>query len=65
MAPAQLKLKTLNDNPYVAIAPGTYTGFNLHIYNEDDEEKSQTKSGSVTFEAGKIYDLGSYDLGVL
>jgi len=50
---------------YVAIAPGTYTNFNLHIYNEDNEEKSQTKSGSVTFEAGKIYDLGSYDLGIL
>ena len=50
---------------YVAIAPGTYTGFNLHIYNEYDEEKSKTKSGSVTFEAGKIYDLGSYDLGDL
>jgi len=46
---------------YVAIAPGTYTGFNLHIYNEDDDEKSNTKS-SVTFEAGKIYDLGSYYL---
>ena len=46
---------------YVAIAPGTYTGFNLHIYNEDDDEKSITKS-SVTFEAGKIYDLGSYNL---
>lgn len=50
---------------YVAIAPGTYTGFNLHIYNEDDGEKSKTKSTSVTFEAGKIYDLGSYDLGDL
>ena len=47
---------------YVAIAPGTYTGFNLHIYTEDDAEKSKTKSTSVTFEAGKIYDLGSYDL---
>ena len=50
---------------YVAIAPGTYTGFNLHIYNEYDEEKSKTKSGSVTFEAGKIYDLGSYNLDPL
>ena len=50
---------------YVAIAPGTYTGFNLHIYNEYDYDKSKTKSGSVTFEAGKIYDLGSYDLGDL
>ncbi len=47
---------------YVSIAPGTYTGFNLHIYNEDNKEKSKTKSTSVTFEAGKIYDLGSYDL---
>jgi len=47
---------------YVAIAPGTYTGFNLHIYNEYDYDKSKTKSGSVTFEAGKIYDLGSYNL---
>ena len=47
---------------YVAIAPGTYTGFNLHIYNEFDEHKSKTKSGSVTFEAGKIYDLGSYNV---
>lgn len=47
---------------YVAIAPGTYTGFNLHIYNEDDDEKSITKSTSVTFVAGKIYDLGSYNL---
>ena len=48
---------------YVAIAPGTYTGFNLHIYNEWNDDNSITKSGSVTFEAGKIYDLGSYDLG--
>ena len=47
---------------YVAIAPGTYTGFNLHIYNEDDEEKSKTKGGSVTFEAGKIYDLGTHNI---
>ena len=47
---------------YVAIAPGNYTGFNLHIYNEDEKDKTITKSGSVTFDAGKIYDLGSYDL---
>ena len=46
---------------YVAIAPGTYTGFNLHIYSQFGE-KSKTKSGSVTFEAGKIYDLGSYNV---
>ena len=47
---------------YVAIAPGTYTGFNLRIYNDNNKEKSKTKSTSVTFEAGKIYDLGSYNL---
>ena len=47
---------------YVAIAPGTYTGFNLHIYNEFGDERPITKSVSVTFAAGKIYDLGSYDL---
>ena len=50
---------------YVAIAPGTYTNFKLHLYNEDDRDKTITKSGSVIFEAGKIYDLGSYDLGDL
>ena len=48
---------------YVAIAPGTYTGFNLHIYSQFGE-KSKTKSGSVTFEAGKIYDLGSYNVEI-
>lgn len=50
---------------YVAIAPGTYTGFNLDIYNDIPDHKSKTKSTNVTFEAGKIYDLGSYDLGNL
>ena len=50
---------------YVAIAPGTYTDFNLYIYTENDDEISKTKSTSVTFEAGKIYDLGSYNLGDL
>ena len=50
---------------YVAIAPGTYTGFKLHLYDEDDGDKTITKSGSVIFEAGKIYDLGSYNLGNL
>jgi hypothetical protein len=47
---------------YVAIAPGTYTNFKLHLYNEDGDDKPITKSTSVTFEAGKIYYLGSYDL---
>jgi len=49
-----------NKTAYIAIAPGTYTNFKLHLYNEDDDDKPIKKSGSVTFEAGKIYDLGSY-----
>ena len=47
---------------YIAIAPGTYTNFKLHLYNDNSEDKPITKSGSVTFVAGKIYDLGSYDV---
>jgi hypothetical protein len=51
-----------NKTAYIAIAPGTYTNFRLHLYNEDSEDKQITKSVSVTFEAGKIYDLGSYNV---
>ena len=51
-----------NKTAYIAIAPGTYTNFTLYLINEDDDDKSITKSGSVTFEAGKIYDLGSYNV---
>ncbi len=51
-----------NKTAYIAIAPGTYTNFRLHLYNEDDKDKPITKSVSVTFEAGKIYDLGSYNV---
>ena len=47
---------------YIAIAPGTYTNFKLHLYNEDVDDKPITKSGSVTFEAGKIYDLGTHNI---
>jgi len=51
-----------NKTAYIAIAPGTYTNFRLHLYNEDSKDKQITKSVSVTFEAGKIYDLGSYNV---
>ena len=51
-----------NKTAYIAIAPGTYTNFTLYLTNEDDGHNSKTKSGSVTFEAGKIYDLGSYNV---
>ena len=51
-----------NKTAYIAIAPGTYTNFKLHLYNEDGDDKPITKSGSVTFEAGKIYDLGTHNI---
>ena len=51
-----------NKTAYIAIAPGTYTNFKLHLYNEDGDNKPITKSGSVTFEAGKIYDLGTHNI---
>ena len=51
-----------NKTAYIAIAPGTYTNFTLYLENEDGGHNSKTKSGSVTFEAGKIYDLGSYNV---
>ena len=53
-----------NKTAYIAIAPGTYTNFKLYLTNEDDGHNSKTKSGSVTFEAGKIYDLGSYNVEI-
>lgn len=43
---------------YIAIAPGTYTNFTVEVC-DDWDVASKTKSTSVTFEAGKIYDLGS------
>ena len=54
------------DYVYFAIAPGTYTNFNVYVadlmYLIDDNGwiDSKTKSTSVTFEAGKIYDLGTF-----
>ncbi len=55
--------KVIANNAYIylAIAPGTYTNFKVVVtgyYMEGTQEK--TKS-SVTFEAGKIYDLGLFD----
>jgi len=53
------------DYVYIAIAPGTYTNFKVYVENCDPWEgdtwiDSKTKSTSVTFEAGKIYDLGTF-----
>jgi len=48
------------DYVYFAIAPGTYTNFKVYVTNGWSID-SKTKSTSVTFEAGKIYDLGTFD----
>jgi len=50
-------------NIYIAIAPGTYTNFKVVVDIFDgyaDENPTKTKSGSVTFEKGKVYDLGTF-----
>ena len=49
-----------NTTVYLAIAPGTYTNFTAAKSNMDDVGTwySKTKA-SVTFAAGKIYDLGT------
>ena len=47
---------------YVAIAPGTYTGFNLNLCNVGGGNITVKKSGGATFAAGKIYDLGTHSL---
>ena len=49
-----------NATVYLAIAPGTYTNFTAAKRNMEDhgEWYSKTKA-SVTFQAGKIYDLGT------
>lgn len=44
---------------YLKILPGTYTNFNLLVKGNYDTFANKTKA-SVTFEAGKVYDLGSY-----
>lgn len=45
---------------YIAIAPGEKTDFNVHWMGMDDSHARKRKQHSaVTFEAGKIYDLGN------
>ena len=43
---------------YIAIVPGTYSGFNVNWKTDNINSYPKTKSDDVTFEAGKIYDLG-------
>lgn len=44
---------------YIGIAPGEYTNFKVQLFNPGGLDVEKTKA-SVTFEAGKIYDLGSF-----
>ena len=43
---------------YIAIAPGEKNGFNVHWMGKDDSHARKRKHSAVTFEAGKIYNLG-------
>lgn len=49
---------------YIGIAPGTYSSFNVCAFKiipyEDPALVIQKTKSSVTFEAGKIYDLGNF-----
>jgi len=45
---------------YLAIKPGAYTNFHLSVIDETLAEKANKTKSNVTFEAGKIYDLGAY-----
>ena len=44
---------------YIAIAPGEKTGFEVNWMGTDSSHASKWKFSPVTFEAGKIYDLGN------
>ena len=48
----------LNKTIYIAIAPGTKTNFMADWMGTSYEFAQKIKSSAVTFEAGKIYDLG-------
>lgn len=49
-------------NVYICILPGTYNNFNLKVTSgwSNTVRANKTKSSVVTFEAGKVYDLGTY-----
>lgn len=50
---------------YLAIAPGTYTNFRLSAKVDIGGEKANISLSAVTFEAGEIYDLGTFSDKVL
>lgn len=43
---------------YIAIAPGEKNDFEVHWMGMDDSDARKWKRSAVTFEAGKIYNLG-------
>ena len=43
---------------YIAIAPGEKTDFTAY-WDDVEHVATKTKGSAVTFEAGKIYDLGN------
>ena len=55
---ASVESVPLNKTIYIAIAPGTKTGFMATWLGKDYSYAAKEKS-SFTFEAGKIYDLGN------
>ena len=48
-----------NKTIYIAIAPGEKTGFEVNWMGTDNSFASKRKHFPVTFEAGKIYNLGN------
>lgn len=44
---------------YLKVLPGNYTNFNLLVEGNETTFANKTKD-NVTFEAGKVYDLGEY-----
>ena len=52
-------INAADDYWYIAIAPGSYTNFKVHPEGGYGSPDEKTKA-SVTFEAGKVYDLGSF-----
>lgn len=48
-----------NRHIYLAIKPGTYTNFHLSVNFIDGFALTSKTKNNVTFEAGKIYDLGT------
>ena len=53
-------VKEYGDYLYIAIAPGDYTNFKVHAEAAYMGTPVERTKASVSFEAGKIYDLGTF-----